>query len=54
MESKVWKPSKFVDSSNVEYLDENYGVVVLNRPINLEPMHTKQLWEKGSFICHYD
>lgn len=48
METKVWKPSKFLDSTNFEYLDEHYGVVVLNRPINLEPMHTKQLWEKGS------
>lgn len=39
-----------------EPMEEPYALIVLNRPISLEPHHFKQLWNKGlakRFHCFY-
>ncbi|KAJ6633544.1 Thiamine pyrophosphokinase 1 [Pseudolycoriella hygida] len=49
----VWRPSKFIDCT-YDLIDEKYAIVVMNRPIHVDPIHTKQLWEKAKCRCLVD
>lgn len=48
---KIWNPQIFL-----EPMEENtikYAILILNRPIHLEPNYIKKLWNKGNIIIWY-
>lgn len=47
-----WHPIKYLKDTNDQINDENYAIVVLNRPINLSTF--PELWNNGEvnlFLC---
>lgn len=51
MTNAVWFPETIFNlKTNNPDPDENYAIVVLNRPIKLNPIFTINLWNKGKSI----
>lgn len=49
MTTKEWCPGKFLNAQTEEII-ENFAIVILNRPISLEPQLITRLWNSGIFI----
>lgn len=44
-EKTDWFPEKYLISDNIP--DQDFALVILNRPLKLDPYYFIQLWNKG-------
>lgn len=43
--TKEWCPEQYLVSDNIP--DQKYALIILNRPLKLDPLYFIQLWNKG-------